>query len=81
MMGKRKPIAELVVAPRNAMTTLILVSLSEMSMLTTRITTVQTTFMVFDSFLPIISSMESFVGSTQKGVAKSTTKQMPNRER
>ena len=80
MIGRRKPTAELVVAPRNAITVLILVSRSDKAILTTTITRVTMIFIVLESFLPHISSMESLVGSTVNGVAKSTTRQIPKRE-
>ena len=77
IIGSKKPIAELVVAPKKAITVLMFVSRRAIAILTIRITSVQTAFIVPENFFPIISSIESLVGKTVKGVAKSTTKQIP----
>ena len=67
-------------APRKAMTVLIFVRAIEIVILTIRMMRVHIAFFAFVSGVPINSSIESFVGKTQNGVAKSTTTQMPKSE-
>ena len=80
-IGSRKPTAEFVVAPRNAMTVLMLVKASENERLTPKMMRVHMRLVAGVRRFPDTSSIESLVGSTQNGVAKSTTTQMPKSEK
>ena len=73
--------AELVVAPRKAITVLILVSEIEMDILTMRMISVHITFFTFVNGVPKSYSMESLVGRITNGVAKRTTIHMPKSEK
>ena len=64
MKGKRNPIAELVVAPKNDMTVAIFVKRREKAKLTSKIKIVQKTFILAVIGTPVTSSIESLVGNT-----------------
>ena len=79
-MGRRKPIAEFVVAPKKDMMGPMLKTGRDITVQRTIITSDQTTFFTPENFYPRTSSIESFVGKTQNGAANRTTKHIPNRE-
>jgi hypothetical protein len=81
MIGRRKPIAELVVAPKTVITVPMLVTpqlRAQQHITTTKV------HMVFYFLLklpfPSTSSIESFIGRVQKGDENATTNRIPNRQ-
>ena len=69
--------AELVVAPKNDMIVPMLKTGRDITVQLIMMASVHTTFFTPENFFPATSSIESFVGRTQKGAAKSTTKHIP----
>ena len=72
--------AVFVVAPKKDMIGPMLRTGSDNAVQRAIITSVQTTFFTPENLFPRTSSIESFVGKTQKGAAKRTTKHIPKRE-
>ena len=79
-MGRRKPIAEFVVAPRKDIMGPMLKTGRDITVQRIMMASVQTTFFTPENFLPRTSSTESLVGKTQKGAANRTTTHIPNSE-
>ena len=72
--------AEFVVAPSRAMTKVRFVNKIDIVMLVNKIINVHIIFFAFVKGVPRTSSIETFVGRTQKGVANITTRHIPNSE-
>lgn len=80
MMGSKKPIAELVVAPSTVITVPIEVTPQLKAHVTAVKTRVHLRFSDFENLpLPRTSSIESFIGNKQNGEANATTIKMPNK--
>ena len=80
MIGKKKPIAELVVAPKIVITCPILITAQLTTQQLSTMMSVHTRFSFLLNRFPLTSSIESFMGNVQKGEAKATTSKIPNKQ-
>ena len=72
--------AEFVVAPKIVITCPILITPQLITQHIITIISVHTKFSFFVNRVPLTSSIESFIGSVQKGDANATTSKIPNKQ-